>query len=468
MKKRGLSTALAVTLAAALLGGCTGTAGSKETAKTTEATAQPTTAATAQSSGTSEKAKITDEPVTLRFAWWGSDARHEATLNAIKKYQEIHPNVTIEGEYQGYDGYQQKLMTQIAGKTEPDLMQLDYNWYPDLEAQSNIFLDLKGTKTVDLFVYSENVLKNYCSIGDKVIAVPMGINGFGIMINKSFFEKHNLPLDTKWTWEKVVQEGKRIHEENPSDYLLGIESGTSTGGIGPFVVSAYLYSKTGQYWANEDDYTINSSKEDLTSAFTILKDLFDSGAAQPLGEASLFTGQMEQNPKWLNGELGFTIDWSATVGKYKSAVGEENFSVGMPPFAENGDNQNISYKPAMVLAVSSRSPHTDVAADFVDWLMNDPEAVKILGTQRSVPASQKASEILEQANAIDPDIAQMCAFSSENPAPPVPLIQGNTEIADVVKDICEQVVYGQLSPEAAADKFLSDVQAKMAVLKAAK
>ena len=122
----------------------------------------------------------------------------------------------------------------------------------------------------------------------------------------------------------------------------------------------------------------------------------------------------------------------------------------------------------MVLAVSSRSPHTDVAADFVDWLMNDPEAVKILGTQRSVPASQKASEILEQANAIDPDIAQMCAFSSENPAPPVPLIQGNTEIADVVKDICEQVVYGQLSPEAAADKFLSDVQAKMAVLKAAK
>lgn len=464
MKKRALSTAMAVALAATLVSGCSGGSGTKETTKATETPTQQSAENSAESTGGEEKSKITDEPVTLRFSWWGSDTRHEATLNAIKKYEEIHPNVTIEGEYQGIDGYKQKLMTQLAGKTEPDLMQLDYVWYPELESQSDVFLDLKSIPSVDLSVYSASVIRDFCSMDGKTVALPMGINGFGMMINKSFFEKYNLPLDTKWTWEKVIEEGKKIHEQNPSDCLFSIES----NGLGTFVFGSCLYSKTGQYWANQDNYTINASKEDLTSAFTVLKDLFDSGAAQALGESSLFTGQMEQNPKWLNGEMGFTVDWSATIGKYKSAVGEDKFSIGMPPFAENGDNQNVNYKPSMVLAISSRSKNTEVAADFANWMMNDPEAVNILGIQRSVPASEKASEILMQKNAIDPDVAKMCSFAEENPAPPLPLVQENTEVSDLVKDICEQVVYGELSPDAAADKFLTDVQAKMDTLKAAK
>lgn len=472
MKKRVMGTILAAALAAASLSGCSGGSApaqnqAESTTKETGETKAADTAKTEATDKTEEEAN-SEKKVTLRFAWWGSDARHEATLNAIQKYQEIHPNVTIEGEYQGYDGYQQKLMTQIAGKTEPDLMQLDYIWYPDLAAQSDIFVDLEAAPGVDLSVYSEGVLKDYCSINGKVIALPMGTNGFGTMINKTFFEKHNIPTDTVWTWESMIEEGRKIHDSNPDDYLFAIESGTSSGGIGPFVMGSYLYSKTGQYWADGENYTVRASKEDLTSAFTVLKDLFESGTAQPLGEASLFTGQMEQNPKWLNGEMGFTVDWSGTVGKYKAAIGEENFTVGMPPFAENGDNQMITMKPSMVLAVSNRSENAEIAADFANWMMTDEEAVKILGTQRSVPTSQKAFEILEKDNALDADIARMCEFTNANPAPPAPSVQDNTEVADMVKDICEQVVYGQLSPEAAADKFLTDVQAKLDALKAAK
>jgi len=410
-------------------------------------------------------AESLDAPVTLRFAWWGSDARHEATLKAIEKYTELHPNVTIEGEYQGYDGYQQKLMTQIVGKTEPDLMQLDYIWYPDLAEQSDIFVNMGENDKIDLSAYSKSVLQDYCSIDGKVISLPMGTNGFGIMINKAFFDKHNIPLDTVWTWETLIEEGRRVHEANPTDYLFALESGTSTGGIGPFVMGAYLYSKTGSYWANEADNTINASREELTEAFTMVRDLYESGAAQPLGEASLFTGQMEQNPKWLNAEMGFTIDWSSTVGKYKGAIGEENFAVGMPPFAEGGNNQKISIKPSMVLAVSSRSKNVEVAADFANWMMTDPEAAKILGTQRSVPTSQVAFDTLNDAGMIDKDVAAICEFTNANPAEPSPLIQGNTEISDIVKNICEQVIFGELTPEAAADKFLNDVQAKMNTLK---
>lgn len=448
MRKRVLAMALSVLLAISLLAGCTG--GSSSTA-----------ASTAGSSGAS------DAPVTLRFSWWGADARHEATLKAIDRYTELHPNVTIEGEYQGYDGYQQKLMTQIAGGTEPDIIQLDYVWFPELAAQGDTFADLSTLSVVDLTPYSESVLEQYCSINGKVIALPMGTNGFGIMINKAFFEKHNIPLDTEWTWEKMIEIGREIHATNPNDYLFSLDSGTSAGGLATFVLSNYIYSKTGKYWANETDNTINASKEDLSAAFTMMKELFDSGAAQPLGDANLFTAQIEQNPKWLNGEMGFTLDWSGTVSKYKEVVGADNFAVGKPPYVEGGVSQSISFKPSMVLGVSNKSANVEVAADFANWMMNDPEAVEILGTQRSIPTNQNAFNQLSEAGTIDKDVAEMVDFTNLDPASPPPLVQNNAEVADIIKDLCEQVVFGKLTPDAAADKFLADVQAKMDTLKTA-
>ena len=35
------------------------------------------------------------------------------------------PHVKIEGEYGGFDGYLEKLTTQLAGRTAPDIMQID-------------------------------------------------------------------------------------------------------------------------------------------------------------------------------------------------------------------------------------------------------------------------------------------------------------------------------------------------------
>lgn len=410
--------------------------------------------------GTGEFDPSTAGDVTLRFAWWGSDARHEATLAAIDRYTELYPNVKIEGEYQGYDGFQQKLMTQFTGSSEPDLMQWDFKWNPEWAGKEDLFVDMTKSDLVNMSGFQQSAIDNFLTINGRVIGLPMNSSGFGIMINKKFFEKHDLDVDTVWTWEDMIEVGRKIHESNPNDYLFAIESGTSTGGIGPFVMSQYIYSKYGHYWSGADG-NIQATKEELTQAFTILRDLFESGTAQTLGEASLFTGQMEQNPKWINAEMGFTVDWTATVGKYMSSLAEGDFAVGKPPFAKDGANQNIPYEAGMALCVSSRSKNVDVAVHFANWLLTDPEAALLLGTQRSVPNNSYAMQALVDDNQVSPEISQMMDWVNAAPAEPIPLIQSNSEVADVVKNICEEVVYGQLTPEAAADKFLTDVQAKL-------
>lgn len=459
MKKRVLSIALTAAMSISLLSGCT-TSSNKAPAPEASSAAN-TSSAESETEAAAKFDPASAGKVTLRFAWWGSDARHEATLAAIDRYMELYPNVTVEGEYQGYDGYQQKLMTQFAGGTEPDLMQLDYVWNPEWEGQETMFVDMAGSDLVDISGFQKQALSDYMTVNGRVIGLPMNTSGFGTMINKDFFDKHGIDVNTVWTWEDMIEAGKKVHDENPDDYLFAIESGTTTGGISPFILSAYIYSKTGHYWATDDGTKVQATEEELTQAFDILQQLFTSGTAQPLGEASLFTGQMEQNPKWLNGQIGFTVDWTATVDKYKGSLSEGSFAVGQPPFAKDGDNQNIQLTSAMGLGVSARSKNADSATHFANWLMTDQEAALLLGTKRSVPNNSTALKALEKDGQVSTEISQMLKWATAAPAARTPMIQTNSEVADIIKDICEHVVYGKMTPQEAAQKFLSDVQAKL-------
>jgi hypothetical protein len=171
-KIRGLTIIAIVAMLMSLLVACAGNSskGSSDNAQT---------GSNVSSNNQSSQAGGNKEQVTLRFSWWGSDVRHQATLDAIAAYMELNPHVKIEGEYQGYDGYQQKIMTQIAGNSAPDIMQLDYPWLPDLAAQGDNFVDLSQESAVDLSQFPQTVLEEYNSVNGKIVALPMGTNGYG-------------------------------------------------------------------------------------------------------------------------------------------------------------------------------------------------------------------------------------------------------------------------------------------------
>ncbi|MFL6561096.1 MAG: ABC transporter substrate-binding protein, partial [Bacillus sp. (in: firmicutes)] len=77
-----------------------------------------------------------DEPVTLRIAWWGSQPRHDYTLEIIKMYEEKNPNVKIEAEYAAWDDYWKKLAPQAAANELPDIIQMDLSYFSQY-AQNN-------------------------------------------------------------------------------------------------------------------------------------------------------------------------------------------------------------------------------------------------------------------------------------------------------------------------------------------
>ena len=95
----------------------------------------------------------------LRFSWWGGGERHEAMLKAARLFEAKNPGVKIKAEYSGFQGYQERLSTQIAGRNEPDVMQVNWAWLSAFSKNGEGFYDLrKAGAAVKTSEFSEHDL----------------------------------------------------------------------------------------------------------------------------------------------------------------------------------------------------------------------------------------------------------------------------------------------------------------------
>ena len=143
--KKLVCIALSGIMMASAMSGCT--AETKETTSAPEQKEVPhkdgAESPTAENPAESPAAESPEagEPVSLRFAWWGNDARHEKTIEVIKMYQEKHPNVTIEPEYRG-KSEREKVATELGSGTSADIVQLNPPWMGDFVSNGDFFVDL--------------------------------------------------------------------------------------------------------------------------------------------------------------------------------------------------------------------------------------------------------------------------------------------------------------------------------------
>lgn len=397
--------------------------------------------------------------VTLRFSWWGGDARHKATLDAINLYKQSHPNVTIEAEYGGFDGYEQKIKTQLAGGTAPDLMQLDQPWLAELSS-GDLLLDLGGQKTLDASKFDAGYLKSYMTYNSKLVGLPMGSNGRAMIFNKTLADKLGINVNQAWTWDALLSEAKKLHDKDAKMYLLN-----SDLGLVQVMFTNYVRQQTGSPLV-KDDYSLGFTKEQAAAGFGWLQQAFKNGVFQPVGESQLFTGKTDQNPKWINQELVGYDGWSSEIGKYKDALPKgtvvETVLPALAPGAKSGAAQ---MRPSMVLSINKKSEQAEEALKFADWLLSDPEAAKVLGDVRAVPALEAAKKTVVDAGKLDKDVAKAVELAGTSPAVADNAISQNSQLGDITKDIVQKIAFDKTTPEQAADELTRRLTEKLKELK---
>ena len=209
MKRKRL---FASVLATSMLMGLWGCGGSGKQETTPAETAAGTKAAETQAQTTAQKED--GEQVTLRMSWWGGDSRHAATIAAVELYESTHPGVKIELEYSSWDGYMDKVMTQLAGGTQPDIMQIQATAAMELtDSFPNTFVALDSQDILDMSAFNQVMEDSFCrSAGGQIVAVPTGINSYNILVNKTVTNAAGVELPKNMTWDEFFEYGKKIHE----------------------------------------------------------------------------------------------------------------------------------------------------------------------------------------------------------------------------------------------------------------
>ena len=447
--KRGKKLAVwmaGAVLAAGLLSGCQ----KQQEPKTDEAQGQVQEGAQ-QAAGEDSK-----EQVTLRFSWWGGDSRHEATRACIEAFEKENPNIKIEAEYGGFDGYQDKMSASLSGQTEADIMQMDQPWMATFMAQNpDFFVNIRDYEDcISLDGFSEDFLEDFCVYSDKLVSLPTGTNALNLLANKAVMDKAGITFSDVITWDDFYEQGKKVNETDPESYFINMDNG-----IAFYATRIYLMQMTSRQLINED-YTLGVTVDELEEAFAYTKKLYDDKVIIPYEESMIFKGAPQDNPKWNNDQLGCWLNWSSTADQQQW----EDNAVSLPyPRIEGAENSGVLIRPAQVLVVSSNCEHPREAMKFLDFMFNQEAGILALKDCRSIPPTEKGRQILEENGLISSQASQAVALAVEDPGMPELVVPNTTEVTDTFDAVIEKMIYGQYeSPRAAAEeahKLMSDMLA---------
>jgi oligogalacturonide transport system substrate-binding protein len=363
------------------LSGCGGGQKAEETAAAQSTGAQNTEAA---QGGDKEKG----DEVTITISWWGGDSRHEATLKALELFEEKYPNIKVEPQYGAWGGWLEQLSVQMAGNTEPDVMQINWNWIYEFSADGTGFTDLNQYADIlELDQYPKNLLEEM-SINGNLLGVPISTTGKVFYWNKTTFDKAGLEVPD--SFEDMIEAGQVFKEKLGEDYY--------PMALTPYeqmlIMVYYLQQKYDKQWIV--DRQVNFTQEEVADGIAFIRMLEDNHvfpSQQKLTSDGADT--MDKNVNWMNGKYAGFYEWDSSQAKFANALEEgQEMVMGGYPY-DHGETKAGTAKISMAYAISDTCEHPKEAALLISFLQGDPEAVKTQGTQRGIVSHEGAKKILE-------------------------------------------------------------------------
>ena len=330
--------------------------------------------------------------VELKFSWWGGDSRHEATEKAVQAFMAKYPNITVTAEYGAWSGWEEKQALNIMGGNAADVMQINWNWIESYSGNGKNFANLEDYKDVlDLTQFPAESLE-LCKADGKLMAVPVALTGRLFYWNKTTFDEVGVAIPTDEA--SLFAAGKAFKAFDEDYYPLAM--GEYDRMI--FLVY-YLESIYGKPWVQ--DGQLQYTAEEIAAGMELMNKV-EYGHVIPT--LAVLNGDMadsiDKNAKWIDGKYAGILEWDSSASKFEQAVKEstnkpgQEFVIG--DFIKFGDYDGGFTKISMGLAVAASSAHPKEAAMLINFLLNDPEGVEICSTERGIPCSAAAVQVLNE------------------------------------------------------------------------
>ncbi|GBG10569.1 hypothetical protein PAT3040_05316 [Paenibacillus agaridevorans] len=320
------------------------------------------------------------DKIALRFAWWGSEERHNATLDAIKLYEEKNPGIDIVPEYGGWDGFTDKLKTQLIAGQGPDVIfaelawGIDPNYYVSVDKFPSIRLDKINPALLD-----------QAKVNGEIKGVPVYQAVNAIVYNKTLFQELGVAEPKNdWTWADYAATAKEITEKSggkvhgAADDMAGSASGD--------IFYAHLKSLTGKPVYSEEG--IVYADEDAAKVLQYWEDLRDAGAVTPPDVAA--ADDSNQNSPLVTRQAAMQFRGASIFGRLQSNTQDELAMVPVPRDQFSSDAAITE----VIMTVNTHSKQQEEVAKFIDFFINDLDAARILKNVRGVSSNSEVRDML--------------------------------------------------------------------------
>ena len=332
------------------------------------------------------------EDCELTFDWWGGDGRHEATLAALDAFMAKYPGIKVNATYGAWDGWEAAEALKFNSNTTADVVQINASWIPQYDAEGQTFLDLSTVSdTIDFSQWDQQYLDMCKDPTGGQASVPVSLTGRILFFDKTSFDEVGVEIPK--TVEDLKAAGEAFKAYNEEYYPLV---------LGPYdrALFATQYLSAKYQKPVVADNKLQFTQEELQDGVEFISSLVESHVIPSLqtldGDGASST---DQNPKWTDGRYAGIYEWDSSFSKYIGALAEGREFVVADELEEM--KAGTFYKVTLSFAIGAGSQHPHEAALLINYLLNDPEGVAIMGTQRGIPASKAAYSTLEEAGTFD-------------------------------------------------------------------
>lgn len=268
--------------------------------------------------------------------------------------------------------------------------------------------------------------------------------------------------DESWTWDDYAAAARAIHE-NTGNF------GTSGFGSSEFIAGCSTYigqhGKIGEYGFFNLELTGMGFNDVsmLTPYIQMRADLIKEGASPDAGAEAEVTDI--ENDFLVTGESGMTwvaVNLFPTIYDICKEEGRTLALAPLPRVTSDGPSGSV-IQSSQMLCVSQDSEHKQAAAEFISWFQNSVECNNVLRGERGIPVNEDVREALK-ADATDGqqimyDYIDLVGTFEMPEKVNVLGPDGQDQIVDNYRNYIQQVVFGEITAEEAAEKTYADAQA---------
>ena len=397
---------------------------------------------------------------TLRFMFWGSDDRVRRFQQVCTAFTQKHPDITVKPEFGEIDAIRTKTTVGMAGKNLPDVFWVLGDLLPQLAGDGHL-VELgphlgEGKGIANAGMVDASLAPG--QIDGKQYALVHGLQSIGVFAKKNVLDEVGVPIKgypDAYTWDEYAEYAAEIHKAKGAKFF-GTDDPTYAG-AGNFF-RAYARQHDQNLWSESGD--VGFTKDLLTEWLTYWKRLRDTQASVPTALA------LEQDPFFEGAPMirGLAAFHLRNSNQMLELQGLSKDPLVLMPAPGNGGpgNANIALDPNM-LGIAANSKFQDAAITFVDYLLNDPDRAKIVGTTIGAPPTEAIrSAVAPTVTEPEQAFLNYIDFESAAASKPVPAALPTAgAFQSGMTDAFESLAYDKATIAETVDLIFGDLRSKL-------